>query len=981
MAPESLPERRALRVLQAVRRIDRLIIESNDPQRLVAGACDALVESLGYHDAWIALFDECGGVCDVVSSEHGRRPSDLEPLLAGGDLPEWATRAVSDGGVVVVNGTHVGHDPSPPRTNDSDHTVLASRLEHSGRVHGVLVVTAPAEHRTSENDHIIFLDLADDLGYALEKLASERALKASEAKMESIYRAAPVGIGLVNGRAFVEVNQRFCDMVGYEREELIGNNARMIYASDEDYEYVGRVKHAEVEKHGHGTVETRLLSKNGRFIDVVMSSSYLDPARPEAGMTFTVLDITDRAQSERLRAAQVRIVDFATGRSTRELLQRFLDEAESLTRSNVGFFHFVDESDQSISLQTWSANTLANMCSVEGMETHYDMERAGVWADAVRRRQPVVHNDYDALDHKRGLPPGHASIERELVVPVLRGESIVAVLGVGNKATDYDEDDVSVMQRLADLAWEIVARQRTEEELDRERIRAEEYLSLTGAIMLALDNEGRVTMMNRSGCELLGMREADILGLSWFESFVADEDRDSAWKSFRTAIDGEPDTEERFERAIITADGDVRRIAWHRTVLRGPDGGIVGLLNSGEDLTELKAKDAQLQQAQKMEAVGRLAAGVAHDFNNQLTVIHGYAELLMAELPEDDEGRPSVDQIIKAAQRARSTTDHLLSFSRRRVLEPEMVDPGDLLRGIEKPVSRIIGEDIRLTVAVPPGVWPLHIDRSGLEQVLMNLIVNARDAMNSGGTLVLKAANARPGDEILARLPQAASDRFVRLDITDSGCGMDQDTLDRLFEPFYTTKELGKGTGLGMPMVLGFVQQSQGHILVDSDPGRGTTVTILLPISEVAEEIPASRTVDGDHGGHREASILVVEDESGVRAFMVRILEQAGYRVTAAESPAHALQVLSDRELWPDLIVSDIVMPGMRGDEMVEILSRRGLSIPVLFVTGYSETSTADHVILRKPFQRHELLRGVRESIGQAISGLRSQPGPPNMDS
>jgi PAS domain S-box-containing protein len=394
--------------------------------------------------------------------------------------------------------------------------------------------------------------------------------------------------------------------------------------------------------------------------------------------------------------------------------------------------------------------------------------------------------------------------------------------------------------------------------------------------------------------------------------------------------------------------------------------GQVFLQATVRDITEQKRLQSQFIQAQKMEAVGRLAAGVAHDFNNQLQVILGYCDMLAMDCQPGDAIWDPVAQVRHAANRARSTTNHLLSFSRRQVLKPELVDLAELAREMEKPVGRMIGEDVKLVIAVPPGVSPVLIDRSGLHQALMNLAVNARDAMPTGGKLVIQGSDVTLDADQAAEYPEAVPGGYVLLEVIDSGVGMDAETLDHLCEPFFTTKEQGKGTGLGMPMVQGFVRQSSGFLRIDSKVGVGTAVRILLPrvsISVQADE--TDQTPLRIEKAADAATILVVEDEQGVRSFLAHLFEHAGYSVLTAGMPSEALELIRGDGPKPDLIVSDVIMPEMRGDEMAEKMKSICQSLRFLFISGYAGVEVGEYDVMQKPFEPKGMLERVRESLLQ----------------
>jgi len=389
----------------------------------------------------------------------------------------------------------------------------------------------------------------------------------------------------------------------------------------------------------------------------------------------------------------------------------------------------------------------------------------------------------------------------------------------------------------------------------------------------------------------------------------------------------------------------------------------------GRNVTEEKSLAEKLNQAQKMEAIGRLAGGIAHDFNNILQVIGGYCEVLRERLPDESPLKKEIAEIARAAQRATTLTAQLLAFSRKQVLRPQVVNTRELVRSMEKMLARVIGEDVELQTFIDSATGNLLADPGQIEQVLLNLAVNARDAMPSGGKLTIETAN-RTFDEVYVREhPGARAGQYVRIAVSDTGVGMNPETLMQIFEPFFTTKEKGKGTGLGLSTVYGIVKQSEGYINCYSELGKGTTFTIYLPLTlEEAER--ASVTAPGTTATKGKETILLVEDNEAVRRFTRGVLEDGGYVVIEAEGGEEALSEVSARSLTTALLVTDVVMPRMSGKELARKLEEVCPSVKVLFVSGYTENAILNHGILgagldfmQKPFSSRELLLKVREIL------------------
>jgi PAS domain S-box-containing protein len=403
-------------------------------------------------------------------------------------------------------------------------------------------------------------------------------------------------------------------------------------------------------------------------------------------------------------------------------------------------------------------------------------------------------------------------------------------------------------------------------------------------------------------------------------------------------------------------------------IVRPRDGGVRWVLCGGEmsfdarksparlagtvlDVTDRRNIEAQLLHAQKMESIGRLAGGVAHDFNNLLTVINGYGDLVLGRLSTDDPVYLQIKEMRNAGERAAELTMQLLAFSRKQVLQPKVLSLNDVVSDSNKMLRRLIGEDIELICILDPSLRSVEADPGQLNQVIVNLAVNARDAMPDGGKLIIETANAGQG---------------VSLTVRDTGHGMDTDTLEHVFEPFFTTKGVGKGTGLGLATVYGIVRQSAGHISVQSEMGRGTTFTVRLPAIDAVAAMEATEGPVPAGSGN----VLLVEDEEGVRRLIATILEENGYRVVAAGDPEEALRKYEQCAYRIDLLISDVVMPRMGGPELAGHLRKRQPDLNVLFISGYTDPSIRNQVVsagshfLQKPFAADALLRVVGEALG-----------------
>jgi PAS domain S-box-containing protein len=411
---------------------------------------------------------------------------------------------------------------------------------------------------------------------------------------------------------------------------------------------------------------------------------------------------------------------------------------------------------------------------------------------------------------------------------------------------------------------------------------------------------------------------------------------------------------------------------WVETTARGlhdsNDGEVNELICITRDITERRSLESQLQQVQKMDAIGQLAGGVAHDFNNLLTVISGYVGVILAKLPAGDPLRDFVGEINKAAERAAALTRQLLAFSRRALLEPKILDLNSLITDSEKMIRRLVGEDIELTTLFASNLWPVKVDRAQMDQVILNLIVNARDAMPQGGKLTIETSNVMLDDNYARTRADAKPGPFVMLTATDTGCGMSRDVQDHIFEPFFTTKGMGKGTGLGLATVYGIIKQSGGHIGVYSEVGLGTTFKIYLPSAGEKAALPKASNPGPKSLIHGRGTILLVEDEEAVRMFAEHVLTEAGYRVVTAADGEEALHLAEKLLDQINLVLTDVVMPRMSGRQLVEAVHKLRPNLKVLYMSGYTDDAvlrhgvlTAEAAFLQKPFSGGVLSQKVNE--------------------
>ncbi len=586
--------------------------------------------------------------------------------------------------------------------------------------------------------------------------------------------------------------------------------------------------------------------------------------------------------------------------------------------------------------------------------------------DKVLRGERV---SFETLAHRRVGPPRHAQVD---FVPELGPEG--AVLGYYAMARDISE--LKHAQALLKASNESLERQVNERTsaLHRSESRLQALFESSFQHQNLLTLDGHIIDTNSASLAAILATKEDVRGALYCESawFASTEGVPAI--VCQAVLEAAAGNASRHELDLLLPTGK-RTFEFSFRPLLDHQGTITAVVSEAVETTARRQAEEALRQSQKIEAVGQLTGGIAHDFNNILTVIAGnveYAKLLTERLGDVADGSTrALDNALKGVMRAANVTQRLLAFSRRQPLRSLPVDLNAQLRDMEDMLHRSLGELVQLEIVHHPDIWCVEVDPSQLEASVLNLAVNARDAMPEGGRLVIEVDNAHLDNDFTAQNPDVPPGHYAMLRVKDTGHGMSAETLTRVFEPFFTTKEVGRGTGLGLSMVYGFVKQSGGHVLVDSAPGAGTSITLLFPRS--AAELPqAGQTEHRGLGGYEmqdEATVLVAEDNDDVRAYTVDTLRQLGYRVLEAHDGASAMRLLERTDVDVDLLFSDIVMPGMSGWELAKRALAHKPALRVLFTSGYPRDIDASGAvgrniaILGKPFTRSDLARSIRGSL------------------
>jgi len=757
------------------------------------------------------------------------------------------------------------------------------------------------------------------------------------------------------------VNRAFLLMFGYRETDVIGQLLENLVVPGDRIEESRHATRA-LARRERVTYETQRCRKNGTLLDVSVTCSPLVTDGKLVGFSAAYHDISDRKRIEALSSALYRVAE--QGSSAHDLQQFFaavhkiVDELMPARNLYVALYdpatelltfpYFVDEHDHPPGPQKMGRGLtdylirtgeplLATPEVLQGMEDRGEVARNGSRSlDWLGVPLKVNHHTFGAL-----------------------------VVQTYSENIRYGERDKEILTFVGRQIASAVEIKRNEQALRRSEAR---YRSLVQSSVYGIYRsslEGRFLDVNPALITMLGYASAEEVLLLDPEKdiFAQPEEHARLIDAFRRAraLDGMEVKWKRKDAGVITVRISGRVVG----SAEEPD---VVLEAIAEDVTDRRLLEDQLRQAQKMEAIGRLAGGVAHDFNNLLMVIGGYAEVILAELPLDHPLHEKGRAIQLAADRATTLTRQLLAFSRKQLLELKIVDVNAIIQDMDRLLRPLIGENVELVITRAPQAAHIRADAGQIEQVLMNLVVNAKDAMPAGGKITIQTQTLVV-DGAHGRFPQfIRPGNYVMLSVSDTGMGMDRETQSHIFEPFFTTKEQGKGTGLGLSTVYGIVKQTAGYVMVQSEPGRGTAFHIYLPQAEGAVEKQAVTVAHTNLGGSE--TILLVEDEESVRELVRDTLTIKGYKVVEACNGEAGLAVAARHDGPIDLVITDVVMPGMGGRELVQQLAQSHPSTKVLYLSGYTEETilgdgTTDHgaAFLQKPFTLQTLARKVKEIL------------------
>jgi len=756
---------------------------------------------------------------------------------------------------------------------------------------------------------------------------------------------------------------------------------------------------AAVASQGAWVGEVLIRLRNGEAFHAETAVRQMQDAGGERiGSIFAIRDITDRKRAEDARRVETARLDALcklakmVDASLEDIAGFALEEGVRLCGSEFGFLAVVNPEQTVLRMYAWSEQT-RRQCQIARPPRQFPVAEAGIAGEAVRQRRAVMINSYDPamLPAAKGLPEGHVPLRSLLSVPVFDGDRVAMLACVANKTTPYDETDVRQLTLLMDGAWKLFQLRESQEryrilfeespvpllEADLSEVRkylerasggslqhAEDLLGAQSECLDACVRRFRVTGMNREAKNLFHVQSPEELAAR-LRGYLPEAGMAAYRQALTEFLRGARDCATRVE--IRLSSGVRHSLEVRVTREATPDDDWSRVIISLMDFTERRRLEEQLLQSQKMEAIGNLACGVAHDFNNLLTVMIGYLELAANKLPPEHPILAHLLEVRKAGEQATELTRQLLTFSRKQISQPRPVNLNEAVRRAENMLRRLIGEHIQLVLTLDPHVGVVSADPTQIHQVLLNLAVNARDAMPHGGKLEFRTANVFWDEKDRRFADPGLAGPYVQLSVTDTGIGMDESTRARIFEPFFTTKGAGHGTGLGLSTVYGIVRQNGGHIEVLSEPGRGAAFHIYLPRIDApaAVQEPAQVAVSGG-----TETVLLAEDDEEVRRLAAECLRAYGYRVHEAANGVEALKVAAHTETI-HLLVTDVVMPEVSGPELAAHLMATRPGLKTLFISGYPDSEMAQRGLLkpgaaylRKPFTPAALALKVREALG-----------------
>jgi PAS domain S-box-containing protein len=1081
-------------VLLAIRDVNKLIARETDPEQLIQKICTSLVQTRGYFSAWIALTDEKGEVAEA-SAAAGFNGSFgfMESALHRGEFPFCMRHSLGMNKVAVTRNPPADCPDCPLSSEYEGRSGLACRLSHKDRVFGILSISVPEKFAHDNEEQDLFAELAADLGHALGKLKTdiqvqrltqivksilqpislvsrdyrylavndvyaelfETALLKSEARYRNVTEANAGLVWEMDANLTVtHYSGRVYEILGYAPEEIIGRNP-LFLIDPKDRERISAIMTRMVQtQEPVKDIESWCRHSDGRRVRILTNGiAFFSQDGNLLGFRGTQIDITEIFWARRCQEIVLQLHSMIN--DSDDAISAFLCKACSeVTDSSMAFFGMLEPDESAMMAHVWSPEAMEE-CRIADKPLRFPIETAGLWAQPILMRKPVIVNEYQRALEKQGLPEGHVPIIRYLGVPILHGDSVVAVVGAANKSSDYAERHINRLQVITSSIADILLLRRKEEALreseEKHRRLFETmaqgviYQATDGTIISANPAAERILglsfeqmqemtsmdphwkMINEDGTEIPGTDHPAMIALRTGETFgpvirgVLHPDKHShVWLSI-TAIPLFQPGETKPSQVYATFEDiserkkDILALQENRQLLQSMMEAIPDLVSvHDKDMTILysnwngfgavpkekrvigtkcyhtyrgfneicpdcQAKavfqtkrnfqmETRLMQAQKLESIGSLAGGIAHDFNNLLFPIVGISEMMLDDFAPGSPEHHDVQEIYKAGNRGRELVQQILSFSRQSEHHLIPVHIQKILKEVCKLSRATIPADIPITRDIQPDCRPVMADPTQIHQIAMNLITNAYHAVEPDGGTITIALTEMDVDHGGDPVGDLAPGRYAMLSISDTGTGIDPVIINKIFDPYFTTKEKGKGTGLGLATVYGIVKSYGGEIRVDSDIGKGACFQIYLPVLEkTADDIPEKQQQILPTGTEH---LLLVDDEVSIVHLERQMLKRLGYRITSFTGSVDALAAFETDPAQFDMVITDMNMPHLNGLQLAKKLIAVRADIPVIICTGFSERIDEGNTeamgikgLLMKPVGMMDLAHKVREVI------------------
>ncbi len=1076
------------RVLKAIRNVNQLIMAEDDPQRLTERACASLTETMGYHNAWIALLGgeaarrlglpEARPVAAVAATGFDDGFEILLGRLERGRFPDCMARTLASDETLVKSNTAVDCLYCPLHNQCQGRAILARRLEFEDVTWGVLTASVPAAYARDAEEQDLFNEVAGDLAFALHRTAAAREQEENRRYMAFVIEGSGVGTWEWNVQTNeTRFNDQWATMLGYTIEEMTPYDyttwERLVHP--EDLEQTRKTLVDCVE--GRTTCydcEFRIRHKDGRWVWILDRGRVMN--RDDAGQPLFMFGThTDITEQKRLQNQSIEAHSFLETVLDQSPFPMWIGDANgTLIRTNQALREALNLTDEQLvgrynPLQDpnviredltetiravieqhkparftmlWRPMEFGGEGYKSGQDRYVDLAMYPIvrdgqlqnivtqWQDITERvqaeealreseqrlqavfsavkgvpiqgydkdRRVILWNPASELLYGYSHDEAIGRVLEELIIPEESRQAVVeGIIQWHEQGVPIPSGEIELQNKNGErvqvysnhvmitnhsgekemfcIDVDLTQRKRAEEEVRESNRRfAIAFKYSPAPLVLSEIDTGLFLDVNDRWIEMLEFTREEQIGRTSKEVGIWDEpgERDRIVQLLRS--------EGRFRDEPIrfkTKSGNMILALWSAETV--DLSGKQAMLSMITDITQLKQAEeererlgAQLQQAQRMEAVGRLAGGVAHDFNNMLNVILGHIEFMSEDLPTDSPQREDLDEIRNAAERSADLTRQLLAFARKQTVAPKNLDLNETVASMLKMLQRLIGEDVDMLWKPSASLDMVRIDPGQVDQMLANLVVNARDAIGQAhGKVTIETRNARFDEAYCADHAGFIPGDYVMLAVSDDGCGMDGETRSNIFEPFFTTKGIGKGTGLGLATVYGIVKQNEGFVNVYSEPGQGTTFRIYFPA--LAEVLARSTGVgDGpDSPDTGDETILVAEDQPALLSLTRTMLERLGYTVLTARTPGEAIQLAEEHASEIHLLVTDVVMPEMNGRDLAKNILSIYPNLKCLFMSGYTANVIAHHGVLdegvsfiQKPFSRAQFAAKVRKTLG-----------------